>query len=83
MKHRKEGLPDPRCEREWLQDVTCDKCGKSCLDSEGMNFEYAEIKAHWGYMSGKDLESHTAQVCEKCYDEIVAAGLKPKIEHYM
>lgn len=83
MKIRKEGLPDPRFEKEFYRDVTCDKCGKSCLDEEGMNFEYAEIKVCWGYGSRKDLESHTAQVCETCYDGIVAAGLKPHIEHYM
>lgn len=65
--------------RDW-KDVICDKCGNSCRDSENMNFEFAEITAHWGYMSKKDCEKHTAQVCEKCYDVL---GIKPEIAYYM
>lgn len=63
----------------WL-DIICDKCGKSCRDSIGMNFEYASVKAHWGYGSRKDTEKHEAQICEPCYDGL---GLKPKITDYM
>lgn len=62
------------------QDVICDKCGKSCRDSMGMNFEYAEIEACWGFASKKDLEHHTAQVCEACYDAI---GLKPQVKVHL
>lgn len=59
------------------EDIICDKCGKSCRDDDGMNFEYAQISAYWGFCSKKDDEKHTAQVCETCYDGL---GIKPKIE---
>lgn len=52
-----------------LEDVICDSCGQSCLDKVGMNFEFIEMKANWGYGSKKDMEQWTAQVCEKCVDE--------------
>jgi len=63
-------------EREVLKtvvvDVICNKCGKSTLDEHGMNYEYAEIRASWGYASGKDMEVHLAHLCSRCYDEVVA-----------
>lgn len=76
-----DGTTDPKnkgCEN-W-HDIICDKCGRSCRDREGMNFECATITAHWGYGSRKDLEAHTADICEDCYD---ALGLKPKVEYYL
>jgi hypothetical protein len=76
---KKDGSTDPKsdCCRDW-EDILCDKCGKSCRDNEGMNFEYAEITAYWGFGShNKDDEKHTAQICETCYDGL---GLKAKIE---
>lgn len=65
--------------RGW-EDITCDKCGKSCLDSLGMNFEFAEIEAMWGYGSSKDTTRHRAEVCEPCYD---AMGIKAQVTEYM
>ncbi len=78
---KKDGTTNPKDDsvRNW-EDILCDKCGKSCRDSEGMNHEYAEIEAHWGFGSGKDGEAHEAQVCEKCYDGL---GIKPAIKDYL
>lgn len=72
---------DPKSDscRHW-QDVICDKCGKSCRDGIGLNFEYATIKADWGFGSDKDTQSHEAHVCEPCYDGF---GLKPKVTKYL
>jgi len=67
-----------------LVDVTCDRCGGSCWDDEHMNLEYAEMKSMWGYGSKKDCERHKIQVCEKCYDEIVATmKINVQVSHYM
>jgi len=52
-------------------DVICNKCGKSTEDEAKMNFEFAEIRASWGYHSGKDMEVHLAHLCSSCYDEVV------------
>ena len=71
--------PKPDTCDNW-KDILCDKCGKSCRDDEGRNFEYATITACWGYGSRKDFEEHEAHVCESCYD---AFGIKPKIELYV
>lgn len=71
--------PSYRGTDKW-EDILCDKCGKSCRDDEDMNFEYASVKATWGYCSKKDLTEHEAQICEPCYDSL---GLKPKVTRYM
>lgn len=78
---KKDGTGDPKndgCEN-W-EDIICDKCGKSCRDDAGDNYEYAEIEACWGFNSRKDLAHHTAQICENCYD---ALGLNPKVEIHL
>ena len=80
MKIFKEVACQDQKTHELLDDVICDKCGKSCMDDIKNGFEFATISAHWGYGSNKDLEDHEAHVCEKCYDGF---GLKPKIEYYM
>lgn len=65
-------------ETEELDDIICDRCGKSCFDNN--NFQYATLSADWGYGSKKDLEHHEAEICELCYDEvIILVGIKPKI----
>lgn len=51
-------------------DIVCNRCGKSTKDSMGMNFEYAEVSASWGYCSGMDTEIHHAHLCVDCYNEI-------------
>lgn len=82
MRKLKPGaVEDPRRKKDTdiYEDVICDKCGKSCLDSEAMNFEYASIEACWGFCTRKDAEHHTAELCEDCYDAI---GLKPKVRSH-
>lgn len=78
---KKDGTTNPKdlSLGDW-EDVLCDKCGKTCRDSIGMNHEYAEIKVHWGYGSKKDGEHHEGQVCETCYD---ALGIRPTIKDYL
>ena len=52
--------------REVVQDIICDCCGKSCLDSEKVNYELANLSAHWGFYSERDLEKWECDLCEKC-----------------
>jgi len=62
---------------EVITDVICDCCGKSCkvyeckLDNGEpyYSFEFMKLVTYWGYHSGKDTETWTAQICEKCVDE--------------
>jgi len=53
-----------------LIDIICDRCNLSC--KKYLNYEYAEIKAHWGYDSQKDEEKHVAYLCETCYDKVIS-----------
>lgn len=78
---KKDGTTNPKDDSvdNW-EDILCDKCRKSCRDSNGMNHEYAEFKVHWGYGSKKDGERHEGQVCETCYD---ALGIRPDIRDYL
>ncbi len=77
---KKDGTTNPKSDAcsDW-EDILCDKCGKSCRDDAGDNFEYADLTACWGFNSRKDLEHHTAQICENCYDGL---GLKPQIRSH-
>lgn len=54
-----------------LTDVLCDGCGKSCKTPLN-DYECATLRATWGYSSRKDGESYSADLCEDCFDNIVA-----------
>ena len=79
-----------RKSKEIIIEATCDICGADCLkplyapmksdgdrDNEDISkeFEGMELKAVWGYNSGKDGEEWEAVICEDCVDE----HLKPLI----
>jgi len=72
-------------EQQVLQDIKCNCCGKSCLDSQGVNFEYAHLVAHWGYYSQRDTEVWFCELCEECAlkvkEFIESLGGKILIEH--
>lgn len=67
------------------REVFCSRCKKSCTKETGVidnQFredngtkyycnEYAEISAVWGYWSKKDCQTHSAALCEDCYDEFI------------
>ena len=70
--------------KEKIISATCDICGADCMKelfrpmkSDGdrdehdieKEFEGMELKAVWGYSSGKDGETWEAIVCEKCVDK--------------
>lgn len=69
-----------------IVDVFCDHCKKSTRDCGKQNLEYAELKAHWGYYSSKDMQKHELHLCEPCYDILLDLmyqhmnKLKPTIE---
>ncbi len=61
-----------------VTDIICDSCGNSCK-TEFDNFEHMTLEAQWGYESKYDMEKHTAQICEKCYNEKLKPLIKFKI----
>jgi len=53
-----------------LVDLFCDVCGKSCKTPID-DYEYAALKAQWGYSSRKDGETCEMELCEDCFDDVV------------
>lgn len=62
-------------EEDVLEDLLCDKCGKSCrVDSSypGGLYEFAQFIARWGYGSRKDEDRWDIFLCEDCADKVMA-----------
>ncbi|NDD53744.1 hypothetical protein EBZ39_07675 [bacterium] len=51
-------------------DVFCDVCEKSCKTPIN-DYEYAKLKAVWGYSSRKDGTTCEMELCEDCFDDVV------------
>lgn len=59
-------------EENILTKVYCNKCGKA-IDHEVIRgkSDYISIEKEWGYFSNKDMEVHSFDICEACYDEFI------------
>lgn len=56
-------------ETDVVIDIQCDICGASCCrNKEGDIYEYATLRANWGYLSNKDCECWSVDMCEACAD---------------
>jgi len=68
-----------------ILDATCDICGDTCMTDfadDVKEFEGFNMITHWGFMSNKDLEKWTAQICEKCVDTHLKPLINFKITNY-
>ena len=53
-------------------DVICNRCGESCRSGAyADDYEYAGLNARWGYGSDSDGQEFHADICEKCFYEII------------
>lgn len=58
--------------------MKCNSCGRVILTDNGIIKEGVfEAVQKWGYFSGKDLEIHKFNLCEKCYDRITSSFVVP------
>jgi ribosomal-protein-alanine N-acetyltransferase len=59
--------------------IKCNCCGQSIPRSEAKEpkQDYLKIEKKWGYFSNKDLEKHTINVCEPCYDKWITSFKLP------
>lgn len=67
-----------------IVDIICDSCQKSCNRDPKFDqcWEYATLKANWGYWSNKDEQHHEIHICERCYDFIITLmKIKPEIKY--
>ncbi len=56
-----------------LEAVICNHCGKKMIVEGGVLREGAiSINHAWDYFSEKDGEVHHWDLCEQCYDELIA-----------
>ncbi len=50
-----------------VEKYICNRCGKEMAEEDMLS-----VDKRWGYFSNRDNEVHHFDLCEKCYDEIVA-----------
>ena len=61
-----------------LETVICNCCGRELRVEQGILKEGAcHLETGWGYFSGKDMERHSFDLCEACYDKIVSEFTLP------
>lgn len=51
-----------------IDQIICNKCGKEIKERDALS-----VEKRWGYFSEKDNEVHQFDLCEECYDEMVAS----------
>lgn len=52
--------------------IYCNKCGEEIKKISDNQFaDYLETEKHWGYFSEKDGETHSFDICEKCYTDFI------------
>lgn len=56
-----------------VNKIICNKCGKEIVAENGrLTEDVLSVEKRWGYPSDKDNEVHTFDLCEKCYEELLA-----------
>ncbi len=56
----------------------CNKCGKRIRRcGEIMQEDVLHVEKEWGYFSEKDGERHQFDLCEACYDKLLAEFILP------
>ncbi len=54
--------------QESVDNITCNMCGEGIKKNKfGMFDEHLSIEKSWGYGSVFDGETHSIDLCEKCY----------------
>lgn len=54
-------------------ELFCNACGKKIKIEHGiLKEDVFEASKEWGYFSKKDLQFHKFNICEECYENIVA-----------
>lgn len=56
-----------------IEKIICNKCGKEIAVKHDMTqTDVLSVEKRWGYFSKKDNEVHSFDLCEECYDEMIA-----------
>lgn len=66
--------------------IYCNSCGKELKKENGILKEDAfEATKEWGYFSNRDMQVHSFNICEECYEKLIAdfkipVDVKKKLE---
>lgn len=65
-------------ETKEISNIICNQCGKEIHVTNGMpEEEVFSVDYTWGYFSKKDGERHSFDLCESCYDKLLASFRLP------
>lgn len=54
-------------------NVYCNCCGRVISETGNVKEDYLEVRKAWSYFSSKDLTGHAFNMCETCYDKMIAS----------
>ncbi|MBQ9765796.1 MAG: hypothetical protein IJW18_06335 [Lachnospiraceae bacterium] len=61
-----------------IKKIVCNKCGRELELENGIAREdYCTVNKLWGYFSQRDGQRHRFELCEQCYEELIAGFLIP------
>lgn len=65
-------------EERKTEKIFCNQCGKEIIVKNEMPQEdILTVEKRWGYFSEKDNEVHRFDLCESCYDKLIAQFVIP------
>ena len=78
MPEREDVISMRKYKGNYLTAVVCNCCGRNLVVANGIVREgVAHICAEWDYFSEKDGENHKFDICEECYDRLLAGFKYP------
>lgn len=61
-------------EQKEITKIICNLCKKEIKVKNGISEEdVLSVEKRWGYLSNKDNEVHRFDLCEECYDKLIAS----------
>ena len=61
-------------EQKEITKIICNLCKKEIKVKNGISEEdVLSVEKRWGYFSNKDNEVHRFDLCEECYDKLIAS----------
>lgn len=61
-------------EQKEVIKIVCNLCKKEIKVKNGISEEdVLSVEKRWGYFSNKDNEVHRFDLCEECYDKLIAS----------
>ena len=61
-------------EQKEITKIVCNLCKKEIKVKNGISEEdVLSVEKRWGYFSNKDNEVHRFDLCEECYDTLIAS----------